>query len=89
MICAISKDELVEAVDEIFSSMAGMQLIPSDTTVRPDKDAGYIVSVVQIVGVWQGAVRLDIDIGLARQACLSPTPDRSPRRCRNRPLPPT
>ncbi|MGC2111686.1 MAG: chemotaxis protein CheX [Candidatus Korobacteraceae bacterium] len=71
MISAISKDELITAVDEIFGSMAGMQLTPSEIIVRPDKEAGYIVSAVQIVGVWQGAVRLDTDIGLARQACAN------------------
>lgn len=51
--------------------MAGMQLTPSQTILHPDKEAGYIVSVVQIVGSWQGAVRLDIDNRLARQACAN------------------
>lgn len=69
MVSELSKDDLIAAVDEIFSSMAGMQLTPSETIVGPDREAGYIVSAVQIVGVWQGAVRLDTDIGLAREAC--------------------
>lgn len=65
----ISKDELIAVVDEIFGSMAGMQLTPCAIVARPDKSTGYVVSAVQIVGVWQGAVRLDTDIELARQAC--------------------
>ncbi len=69
MICEISREELINVVDEIFSSMAGMQLTPSPTIIHPDKQAGYIASAVQIVGDWQGAVRLDIDMELARQAC--------------------
>lgn len=69
MASEISKDELITVVDEIFGSMAGMQLTPCTIVVRPNKSTGYIVSAVQIVGVWQGAVRLDIDFELARQAC--------------------
>jgi chemotaxis protein CheX len=69
MVSAISKDELVMVVDEIFGSMAGMQLTPCAAGAHPNQSTGYIVSAVQIVGDWQGAVRLDIDIELARQAC--------------------
>jgi chemotaxis protein CheX len=71
MIAAISRDELLNAVDEIFSSMASMQLVPSDSLLQPDKRKGGITSTVQIVGNWQGAVRLDIDLKLARVACAS------------------
>ena len=67
----ISRDELITVVDEIFGSMAGMQLTPSATIDRPNVGAGYIVSAVQIVGAWQGAVRLDTDMELARQACAN------------------
>jgi len=69
MTCAIGKDQLINVVDEIFSSMAGMKLTPTAATLRPDKQNGYIVSAVQIVGNWQGAVRLDTDLELARQVC--------------------
>ncbi len=69
MIAAISKEELLSAVDEIFSSMASMQLVPSDSISKPDTHKGGITSSVQIVGNWQGAVRLDIDLKLARVAC--------------------
>ena len=69
MISEISKHDLIAAVDEVFCAMAGMQLTPSEVLVRPDRKVGYVVSAVQIMGVWQGAVRLDTDIGLAREVC--------------------
>ncbi len=71
MTCAICQDQLLKVVDEIFSSMAGMKLSPSADRLEPDKHNGYIVSAVQIVGDWQGAVQLDIDMQLARQICGS------------------
>jgi chemotaxis protein CheX len=71
MIAEISRDELTGVVDEIFSSMAGMQLTASATGVPPNMQNGCITSAVQIVGDWQGAVRLDTDMGLARLACAS------------------
>lgn len=67
--CAVSRDELLGVVDEIFSSMAGMTLSPTAERLEPNKRGGSIVSAVQIVGTWQGAVRLDIDLELARDIC--------------------
>jgi chemotaxis protein CheX len=58
-------------VDEIFGSMAGMQLTASPTIIPSNTGTGYVVSAVQIVGDWQGAVRLDIDLELARRACAN------------------
>jgi chemotaxis protein CheX len=69
MTCTIGKDELIHVVDEIFSSMAGMTLAPDPSPVHFDRQKGYVVSAVQIVGDWQGAVRLDTDIELCRLAC--------------------
>ncbi|MGA2688628.1 MAG: chemotaxis protein CheX [Candidatus Korobacteraceae bacterium] len=71
MVAEISSADLVTIVDEIFGSMAGMQLAPSPTLIGFDTRNGYLVSTVQIVGDWQGAVRLDIDLELARQACAN------------------
>jgi chemotaxis protein CheX len=67
----IGKADLVSVVDEIFGSMAGLELSASPTLIPFDKGRGYIVSAVQIVGDWQGAVRLDIDLELARRACAN------------------
>ena len=67
--CAFGKEELIHVVDEIFTSMAGMKLTPASSPFRPDQHNGYVVSAVQIVGDWQGAVRLDTDLELCRQVC--------------------
>ncbi len=69
MTCAIGKADLIYLVDEIFVSMAGMELTPVPGVFRLDKEHGYVVSAVQIMGDWQGAVRLDADLGLVRQVC--------------------
>lgn len=69
MTCLIGRDELIQVVDEIFSSMAGMKLAPAPSPVRFDRQKAYVVSAVQIVGNWQGAVRLDCDLEFCRQVC--------------------
>jgi chemotaxis protein CheX len=71
MITKIDSAELVGAVDEIFGAMAGIQLAPCAAVVAPDQDTTYITSAVQIVGGWQGAVRLDMDLELARRVCAN------------------
>ena len=71
MACEISRGDLASLVDEIFGSMAGMQLTASPTIIQFNTRTGYVVSAVQIVGDWQGAVRLDIDLELARRACAN------------------
>ncbi len=71
MVAEISSTDLVTIVDEILGSMAGMQLAPSPTLIGFDTRNGHLVSTVQIVGDWQGAVRLDIDLELARRACAN------------------
>jgi len=71
MTCEIGRNDLVSVVNEIFGSMAGLQLTPSSTVIEFDSRTRYVVSAVQIVGDWQGAVRLDIDLELARRACAN------------------
>jgi chemotaxis protein CheX len=71
MTCEIGMTDLVSVVDEIFGSMAGLQLTASPITIQFDASTGHVVSAVQIVGDWQGAVRLDIDLDLARRACAN------------------
>jgi len=71
MMCGIGSTELLSVVEEIFGSMAGMQLAASPSIIQFETRASYVVSAVQIVGDWQGAVRLDIDLELARQACAN------------------
>lgn len=73
MMVEISSAELTSIVDEIFGAMAGMQLAPRPSVVSFGNGREYVVSVVQIVGDWQGAVRLDTDIDLTRRACANLT----------------
>jgi chemotaxis protein CheX len=62
---SLSIDELNELAVDVWSSMADIWLTPSPEIVRPDKKGGYVVSSVQILGTWEGAVRLDMDMRLA------------------------
>ena len=71
MVSEISSADLTMVVDEIFNSMAGLQLETSPQIIAFDAGSEYVVSAVQIVGDWQGAVRLDIDLRLARRACAN------------------
>ena len=69
MTCSFGQDELIQVVDEIFSSMADMKLVPAPSRAHFDRQKSCIVSAVQIVGDWQGAVRLDTDLELCRVVC--------------------
>jgi len=73
MVVNISRADLTAIVDEIFGTMAGMQLLPSEKVIKLESPNGFVVAAVQIVGDWQGAVRLDIDLELARRACANLT----------------
>lgn len=73
MLVEISSADLTAIVDEIFGAMAGMELRPGGDVIAFDTRGEYVVSAVQIVGDWQGAVRLDIDMELARRACANLT----------------
>jgi chemotaxis protein CheX len=71
MIAEIGTEEMTAIIDEIFGLMANIQLTPTVNLVACDKNAGYITSAVQIVGEWQGAVQLDMDMELARRVCAN------------------
>lgn len=70
---AIDSAELTAIVNDIFGTMAGIELFCCPGTAAYHNGNSYVVSAVQIVGDWQGAVRLDIDMELARQACANLT----------------
>lgn len=67
MIAEIGKEELLALTNEIFGSLAGIELTPAAVPLHPDRTKGHVVAAVQIVGSWQGAVLLDFDMELARQ----------------------
>lgn len=64
-----NKAELCALTQAVWSSMANIVLSPS--TEGLDKSRGYVVAAVQIVGPWQGAVRLDMESNLARATTAS------------------
>jgi chemotaxis protein CheX len=59
-------DELNSLASEVFSSMANTYLELSGDAVSPEELNGYIVSSVRVEGAWEGVVRLDMDIEMAR-----------------------
>jgi len=67
----ISREELQAIVNEIFQSMINMDVVPCSECSVSNKRAAYMASAVQIVGGWQGAVRLDINEQLACNICAS------------------
>ena len=64
-VASLTKEDLVQLAVEVWSSMANIALSPSEEPYSPSK-LGYAVSSVQILGAWEGAVRLDMDMALAR-----------------------
>ena len=71
MVAEISSAQLCMVVDEIFGAMAGLHLQATSSPTDPSAAGGVVVSTVQIVGDWQGAVRLDIGLPLARHVCAN------------------
>ena len=67
----VSVADLTMIVDEIFGAMAGMPLTACPAVAASDNERPHVVSAVQIVGDWQGAVRLDIDLEMAQRACAN------------------
>jgi chemotaxis protein CheX len=63
-IAVANKTDLFALTQAVWSSMANITLSP--TNESPDKTHGYVVAAVQVVGPWQGAVRLDMDLNLAQ-----------------------
>ncbi len=71
MLTNIGSPELTAITDDIWMSMVGMQLNPSEDERPIDKTGGCVVASVQIVSTADYAVRLDLDLGLARQAAAN------------------
>lgn len=62
----------IDAVSEdIWSSMVNIPLVLTNTAADARRQGGTVISIVQIVGCWNGAVCLDMGAGLANQATAS------------------
>jgi chemotaxis protein CheX len=59
-------DDLNNVTSEVWSSMANTSLEPSEQIVTPAELNGYVVSSVQVAGAWEGSVRLDMNLDMAR-----------------------
>jgi chemotaxis protein CheX len=68
VITAISMADIAALTHDIWATMAGTDLVPTDQNVTLDKSRGYIVASVQIVGDTHYVVRLDLEADLVREA---------------------
>lgn len=68
MVNGISREQLIRLTEEIWSSMLGIDLQSVDVAPALGKK---VSSCVQILGEWEGAVRLDCSEALARVAAAT------------------
>lgn len=59
-------NDINTVTSEVWSSMANTFLELSDQVVSPAELNGYVVSSVQVAGAWEGTVRLDMNLEMAR-----------------------
>ena len=62
----LTRDDVVRITQEIWGSMLSLDLVPVGSTWREDEVG--VVGCVQIVGAWEGAIRLDLSAALASQS---------------------
>ena len=63
--CLIHSSDIKQMTDEIWSGMLQINLQPRHGNVKSKRGIG---ACVQITGAWEGAVRVDCSLGLARLA---------------------
>ena len=66
---ALTRDDVVRVTQEIWGSMLSLDLIPVGSAWREDEVG--VVGCVQIVGAWEGAIRLDLSPALAIKAAAA------------------
>ena len=64
----IRQEDIIAQNEEIWASMLGLTIAPTDALQGAVQNDGIIGACVQLVGAWNGAVRLDCAIALAREA---------------------
>jgi chemotaxis protein CheX len=65
----LSRNDVVRITQEIWGSMLCLDLIPVWSVWREDQVG--VVGCVQIVGAWEGAIRLDLSPALATKAAAA------------------
>ena len=66
---ALTRDDVVRVTQEIWGSMLSLDLISVGSTWREDEVG--VVGCVQVVGAWEGAIRLDLSPALATKAAAA------------------
>jgi chemotaxis protein CheX len=67
MIADVACAELNGLIEDMWESMANMKVVPSPEPPTVDRENVLLVSSVQIVGDWEGAVQLEMSLGVARE----------------------
>ena len=65
---SIRHEDLITINEQIWSSMLGIPIIAVEYAEFPARGAASVGGCVQLVGMWQGAVRVDCTVTLARRA---------------------
>ena len=65
----LTRDDVVRVMQGIWGSMLSLDLLPVESACHED-EAG-VVACVQIVGAWEGAIRLDLSSALASKAAAA------------------
>ncbi|HEY3930708.1 MAG TPA: chemotaxis protein CheX [Candidatus Koribacter sp.] len=68
---SIKQEDLIRMNEQIWTFMLGLPISASEFTEIPSPRGGYLGACVQLVGAWQGAVRLDCTKPLAERAAAS------------------
>ncbi len=74
---AVRQEDLIAMNQQIWASMLDLTLAPTEYAEPLVHGRGSVGACVQLVGAWQGAVRVDCTLALARTAAqaLSGRPD--------------
>jgi CheY-specific phosphatase CheX len=67
----LTRYDVVRITQEIWGSMLSIDLLPVESACHEDE--ACVVGCVQIVGVWKGAIRLDLSPALATKAAAALT----------------
>jgi chemotaxis protein CheX len=65
---SIRQEDFISINEEIWASMLGLTIVVTDATDILTESDGSIAACVQLVGAWNGAIRLDCTFPLARLA---------------------
>ena len=66
---ALTRDDVVRVTQEIWGSMLSLDLISVGSAWHEDEVG--VVGCVQVVGAWEGAIRLDLSPALATKAAAA------------------